>query len=560
MSDPPPMGVPGALQAAIAHHQAGRLGEAEALYRQILAQVPQHADALHFLGLLAHQTGDPATAVALIGQALQRAPRHAPCHLHLGLALQALGRLVEAQASYLQALACDANLAEAHNNLGYVLLELGEAERALPCLDRALGLRPDFPEALNNRGLALEALGRPDEALGSLDQALQMRPDYPEALLNRGNALQALGRLDEARDSYCRSLELRPGHPDTISNLGQALEARGLVHEAIACYRQAQAQQPELATPYWNEALARLRLGEFEAGWRLYEWRWRAVGHRTLVRNFAEPRWQGDTPLAGRTIFLHYEQGFGDTLQMLRYAPVLASQGARVLVEVPPAMAALAATLPAAPPGSIAVVVEGSVVPPFDLQCPLMSLPLACGTTLETVPATVPYLAPPERERALWRQRLGERTRRRVGLAWAGSQGNTAAMRLRCIPLGLLLDRLDPGVEWHSLQKEYRSGDLELLAADGRIRDHAKALTDFTATAGLIDQLDLVITVDTAVAHLAGAMAKPVWLLLQFAADYRWLQDREDSPWYPTMRLFRQPASGDWGSVLGAVADALLRE
>jgi hypothetical protein len=206
------------------------------------------------------------------------------------------------------------------------------------------------------------------------------------------------------------------------------------------------------------------------------------------------------------------------------------------------------------------VIVEGSAVPPFELQCPLMSLPLACGTTLATVPDRVPYLSAPEAERSAWRDRLGPADRRRIGLAWSGSAGHTANLRQRSLPLRQLLTLLGTDAEYHSLQKEYAPGDLELLRADGRIRDHAAALRDFAATAGLIEQLDLVITVDTAVAHLAGAMGRPVWVLLPFAADYRWMQRRNDSPWYPTMRLFRQPAFGDWAAVLSAVAATLLRE
>jgi len=348
----------------------------------------------------------------------------------------------------------------------------------------------------------------------------------------------------------------RPGNPETHNNLGQALEAAGRVDEAIAEYRQAHALRPDFAAARFNEALALLRQGDFAAGWRLYEWRFRAVGRRTLVRTFPEPLWLGATPLAGKTLFVHYEQGFGDTLQMLRYLPLLAARGARVLVEVPPALADIAATLR----GSPAVVVEGAPVPAFDLQCPLMSLPLACGTTLASIPADVPYLFAPEPDRKAWQDRLGTRTHRRIGLAWSGSAGNTAAMRQRSLPLEHLLAWLPAGAEFHSVQKDYRDGDPERLAADGRIRDHAASLRNFASTAGLIDQLDLVITVDTAVAHLAGALGKPVWVLLPFVADYRWLLDRGDSPWYPTMRLFRQPAFGDWASVLAAVAVELLRE
>jgi len=486
------------LQAALAHHQSGRLPDAEALYRQVLARAPGQPDALHFLGLLRHQTGDHAAAVELIGRALGSIPRHAPCHLHLGLALQALGQPDAALASYRRASALDP---------------------ALACLDRALALKPEFPEALNNRGNALQAACRFAEAIAAYDRALAVRPGYAEAHNNRGQAEEALGRTAAA----------------------------------LAGYRQAQALQPGFAAAHFNEALALLRQGDFTNGWRLYDWRWQAVGRRALVRDYAEPRWDGNAPLAGRTLFLHYEQGFGDTLQMLRYAPLLAARGTRVLVEVPPSMAALAATLP----GSVTVVTEGSAPPPFDLQCPLMSLPHACGTTLATVPADVPYLSAPDRDLQAWRERLGPARRRRIGLAWSGSAGQSGPMRARSLPLPLLLEGLGADAEYHSLQKDYRNGDRELLAADSRIRDHAAALTDFAATAGLIAHLDLVITVDTAVAHLAGAMGRPVWVLLSFAADYRWLVDRADSPWYPTMRLFRQRAFGAWAGVLSAVRTAL---
>ncbi len=581
------MSVQAALQAAIAHHQAGRLPEAEALYRQILARLPQHPDALHLLGLLAHHLGRHESAVELINQALAVAPNHAPCHCNLGNALQALGRLDEAiashrralainpdfaeahnnlgnalgarglpreaAASYAHALAINPDFAEAHNNLGFALAGQGEADRALACLERALALRPDFPEAHNNIGMVLEARGQAEAAIAHLERALALRPEYAEAFNNLGNALLATGRLDAAVSSLRRALALRPDYAEAHNNLGQALEAQGCVEEAIASYRQAQALRPELAAAHWNEALALLSTGDFASGWPLYEWRWQAVGNRTLVRSFAQPVWRGDAPLAGRTLFLHYEQGLGDTLQMLRYVPVLARRGARVIVEVPPALAAVAATLP----GDATVVVEGEPLPAFDVQCPLMSLPLALQTTLASIPDEVPYLAAPEPARMVWRARLGAGTRRRIGLAWSGSAGHTSAMRQRSLPFHELRPLLAVEADFCSVQKEYREGDLALLAADGRIRDFSAQLADFADTAGLIAQLDLVISVDTAVAHLAGAMGKPVWLLLPFVADYRWMRARADSPWYPTLRLFRQQAFGDWAAVIGEVSAAL---
>ena len=545
--------VQGALQAAIAHHQAGRLAEAGVLYREILAAFPRHPDALHFLGLLAHHQGHHTRAVELISEALLVAPNHAPCHSNLGNALQALGRLDEAISAQQRAVAINPAFAEAHNNLGLALAEQGLPDQALTCLERALALRPDFPEAHTNLGMVLEALGRPDAAIAHLERALALRPDYVEALNNLGNALMAEGLLERAVASYQRALVLRPEYAEAHNNLGQALEAQGHVDEAIDSYRTAQALRPEFAAAHWNEALALLLKGDYAAGWSLYEWRWKAVGNRTLVRSYAQPVWRGDVLLTGRSIFLHYEQGLGDTLQMLRYVPVLARQGAHVLIEVPPTLGTVAATLP----GGATVVIEGSPVPLFEVQCPLMSLPMALQTTLVSIPDEVPYLSAPEPARSAWRDRLGAKTRRRIGLAWSGTVGHTSAMRQRSLPLPQLSPLLDLDTEFHSVQKEYREGDIELMAANGRIRDWSAQLADFGHTAGLIEQLDLVISVDTAVAHLAGAMGKPVWVLLPYAADYRWMRDRADSPWYPTMRLFRQPAFGDWESVVRTVVAAL---
>lgn len=538
-----------ALQAAINHHQAGSLAEAEALYRQVLAEFPRQPDALRFLGLLAHQRGQSGSAVDLLGAAIASAPGHAPAHADLADALLALGRVDEALASYRRALALKPDFVEAHNNLALALRELDRPGEALAALERAVALRPDFPEAHNNLGMLLEAQGRPGEAIASLERALALRPGYPDALNNLGNALQAAGRLDDALHAYEALLAARPDHAAAHNNRGQVLETLGRGADALAAYRQATALRPDFAAAHWNEALALLRQGDFAAGWRLYEWRWQAMGRRRLVRDFTEPLWLGDSSLSGRTLLLHYEQGLGDTLQMLRYLPVLAAQGARLILEVPPALAAVAATVP----GGATVVVEGSPFPPFDLQCPLMSLPLACRTTLASIPDEVPYLFATAGAQSAWRERLGPATGRRVGLAWSGSAGHTSAMRARSLPLAELLPALAGELEFHSLQKDYPDGDRERLAADGRIRDHAALLRDFAATAGLVSQLDLVITVDTAVAHLAGALGKPVWLLLPFAADYRWLQARDDSPWYPTMRLFRQPSPGDWGAVLERV-------
>jgi tetratricopeptide (TPR) repeat protein len=474
------------LQTAIGHHQAGRLGEAEALYRRVLEQVPAHPDALHFLGLLAHQTGRHAAAVELINAALRVIPAHPQCHLHLGL--------------------------------------------------------------------ALESLGRPDEALASFERARSLNPGLVVALNNCGNALQALGRFDEAIAAYRQSLAQCPDNPDILNNLGHALDAAGHPAEAIASFQRAQALRPEFAAALCNEGVARLRQGDFARGWKLFEWRHQALGARRLVRDYRQPLWLGAEPLAGRTLLIHHEQGLGDTLQMLRYIPELAARGARVLIEVPAALTELARSMAGEPQ----VVTEGEPPPVFDLQCPMMSLPLACGTTLDTIPARIPYLAATADARAAWAARLGTATGRRIGLAWSGSPGHQND-RQRSIPLALVAPLLKLPGEFHSLQREYREADRTLLP-ELSLYDWSAQLTTLAETAGLISQLDLVITVDTAVAHLAGALGKPVWVLLPAAADYRWLIGRTDSPWYPTLRLFRQQQYGNWTPVLDDVTTALLRE
>ena len=617
-----------ALQAAVAQHQAGRLAEAEALYRRILASFPRHPDALHFMGLLAHQRGEHDAALALMDQALREAPAHAACHSNRGNTLLALGRLDEAVAGFTQAISIDRNLADAHINLGNalqqqgliedavasyrralrlnpqsaeihynlgrvyeaegqlanathsyrravalrpdyveaqfnlgnVLQAAGQREEAIACYQRVLALKPDHAEAHNNLGAQFELAGQPEQAMASYGQALALRPVFPEAHNNLGNALLADGRTNEAIASYANAIAQRPDYAEAHNNLGNALQAAGRLDEALQSHDRALALKPDFPDARWNKAFALLLQGDFAAGWRLFESRWELPGNQSAAARFDRPLWLGDTPLAGKTLLVHHEQGLGDTLQMLRYVPLLAAQGARVVVQVPATLAALAATVT----GVASVVTIGEPLPAHDLHCPCMSLPLACRTTLATIPAVVPYLAVPDAVGALWRTRLDdtrsdERAGPRIGLAWSGSTAHRND-RQRSLALRQLLPLLDMRAEFHSLQKEYRPGEREQLGAHGRVRDWSASLDTLADTAGLIAQLDLVIAVDTAVAHLAGALGKPVWLLLPAAPDYRWLLDRSDSPWYPTMRLFRQHSAGDWESVLAAVAMATMPE
>lgn len=581
----PGLDLAAALRAGIDHQQAGRWPEAESLYRQVLAQSPRHPDALHLLGLIAHQTGHQEAAAELMSEALREAPGHAAVHCNLGNVRLAQGRVEEALGLFRQALALQPDFPEAHNNLGNALKQAGrpdeamaayaravalrpsfaeaqsnlgmclqdrgQTDEAVACLERALALRPDLAEAHTNLGLALESRGQPDQAMECHRRALALRPDYPEAHNNLGNALKLAGRFGEAVDCYARALELRPGYAEAENNLGLALAAQGRVAESLAAFQRALALRPDFAQARWNKGITLLLKGDYAGGWPLYEARWQAIGPRARLPDFTEPLWTGQQPLAGRTILLHHEQGLGDTLMALRYVPLLARQGARVVLQMPAALADMAAGVP----GANSVVVEGGALPPFDLQCPMMSLPLAFGTTLQDVPREIPYLYAPESRQAAWRERLGPHRRPRIGLVWSGSRSQ--AFDQRPVPLRKLWPLLERDADFISLQQEYRPEDETLLRGDDRIRDCAAELKDLADTAALVMQLDLVVTIDTAVAHLAGGLGKPVWLLLAFAADYRWLLEREDSPWYPSLRLFRQAGFGDWDPVLARLGTAL---
>jgi len=531
---------------------SGKPDDAIASYRRALRSRPQYAEAYYNIGRIHQAHGRDGEAVSAYRRALAIQPEYTEAHNNLGNALRSMERVDEAISSYQNAIAIRPDHAEAHNNLGLAYQASGQPDAAIASLERALVIRPDYAEAHNNLGSVFAAKGRYGPAITCYRRALSLKTHFAEAHNNLGNALLTEGAIREAIASYEEALACRPGYADAHNNLGNALQTAGRLDEAISHYEQALTLNAALADAWWNLAYALLLKGDYVAGWPLYEWRWKAIGKHGPLRDFTQPLWLGDAPLAGRTILLHHEQGLGDTIQMMRYVPLLADRGARVVIEVPPALAEIAARVA----GVTTVVTRGKTLPGFDTHCPCMSLPLAFKTTLATVPASVPYLSVPATTEDAWRNRLGTRTHRRVGLAWSGSPTHSND-RHRSLPFRQLLPLLASRAEFHSLQKEYRPDEVTALTGESRLRDHASDLGDLADTAGLIGQLDLVITVDTAVAHLAGALGKPVWLLLPYAPDYRWLLDRADSPWYPTMRLFRQPAFGDWDAVIGNVSAAL---
>ena len=531
----------------------GRYGEALASYDRAIALKPDYAEALNNRGITLLALRRPAEAMASFERALALNPTYADALINRATGLRLLGREGEAAVSYRQALAVNPDHIETLIGLGNCMQSLQNYDEALACFERVLTLRPDIPEIYSNRGNALWCLRRPAEALVSYEAALALMPDYADAHNNRGLALLELNRPDEALQSFDRALALKPDYTDALINRGNAMRDLKRASEAIASYDAALAINPDLADGHWNKALEQLLTGQFEQGFANYEWRWKRAG--TVARDFAQPQWRGKD-LTGKIILLHAEQGFGDIIQFVRYAPMVAARGATVILEGPDALLPLLSDIE----GVTALVSRGAPLPPFDLHCPLMSLPLAFGTTLATVPAAVPYLRVPPASAEKWRGRLPRSGLPRVGLVWSGTATHKNDHN-RSLPLERLAPLLAmPRIQFVSLQRELRDADVPALATFPALLRLEAYLTDFADTAAVIAELDLVIAVDTAVAHLAGALGKPVWILLAHVQDWRWLLDREDSPWYQSARLFRQPRIGDWDSVIARLAGELDRE
>jgi len=561
------------LQQAIALQQNGALSDAEEIYREILAQRPRHFDALQLLGALALQTGRIEEGAQLLQRAIDIDGSRAPLHSNLAFALNALGRPREALGSASRALALKPGFPDALNNRGMALAALDRPDEALASFDQALAAKPDFAAAWNNRSCALRDLGLAAEALASCDAALKLGPNYAQAWSNRGNALSDLNRPLEAQASYARALELAPDFVDAWNNLGLTFVDLNRHADALESYERALALAPQAVETRWNRALCLLQLGRLDDGWAEYEWRWQRKRIAAGSRAFDAPQWRGDAPLDGKTILLHAEQGLGDTLQFCRYASLVAQRGARVILEVQPELMRLLRDLD----GVAELIEHGAPLPCFDYHCPLLSLPLALHTTLDTIPATVPYLHADHEDAERFRVRIDEAMNGsdagalKVGLVWAGGarahvpelRKNDARRSLAFEQLAPILDV--PHVRFFSLQKgaaatqlrEAQAGQRALQAAARRIVDWTDDLQDFADTAALVANLDLVISVDTSTAHLAGAMNRPVWILNRLDTCWRWMLEREDSPWYPSARLFRQPSLGDWTTVLAAVAHAL---
>ncbi len=514
------------------------------------------------MGVIAARSNDLSKAAELIGEAILADPTNPAALSDRGVALKALRQFEGALADFDQAITVQPDYAPAYNNRGNLLRELRQWDAALASYDRAVEIDPRYSDAHNNRGVLLTDLNRWEAAVASFDEAIAANPAHADALCNRGVALERLDRPDAALASYDRALRLDPAHVLALANRGNVLRQLQLVNSALSSCNRAIALSPNLAAAHQNKAMALLSLGELETGWAELEWRWKNENNALFAerRGFRQPLWLGEAAPSGRTLLLHSEQGMGDTLQFCRYAPMAARSGAEVVLEVPQPLVSLMSTLE----GVSRVVARGAPLPDFDLHCPLMSLPLAFKTTLGSIPANVPYLHADAHKSRLWEERLGARTGLRVGLVWSGgfrpNQPEIWAVdNRRNIPLAMLAPLRHPAVEFYTLQKgEPAESELAKLRSnrwDGPpLIDFTDRLHDFADTAALIEQLDLVISVDTSTAHLAGALGKPVWILNRFDTCWRWLLDRPDSPWYPTARIYRQESAGNWASVVRQVA------
>jgi tetratricopeptide (TPR) repeat protein len=529
----------------------GRNEEALASYDRVLAKHPDHAEALSNSGNALKSLGRFDEALASYDRALMVRPNDAQARFNRGVTLHELKRFDLALESYDSALAMRPDHAEALANRGDALQKLGRLEEAFASYDRALAARPDFADALSNRGNVLRAMRRFDDALASYDAALRLRPDYPEALSNRATTLQALDRLEEAVAGCDRALALRPDFIEALNNRASVLQELARFEESLSTYDHLAAIAPDYAEAQMNRALLLLLTGDFARGWPAYEWRRKLPSF--AERGFAQPEWSGQD-IAGKRLLLHAEQGFGDTIQFVRYAALAARRGADVIVEVQPQLTPLLGGLF----GVEVIAASRDELPPFDLHCPLLSLPHLFATTPATIPAGIPYIAAPADRIDAWASRLPAGGMR-VGLAWSGHRDNVRDHE-RSIPFARLAPLFDiPGTRFVSLQKDLRASDAEDFRQCGGVTDLSAELRDFADTAAVIAQLDLVISVDTSVAHLAGAMGKPFWLMLPRVPDFRWQLDRTTSPWYPTARLFRKGHADIWDAVIAGVATELAR-
>jgi tetratricopeptide (TPR) repeat protein len=555
----------------VALHANGAFAEAvECLKRSVILR-PDYFDAInnlvallnldagsaaanHVVGDILHSADRSKDAIQFYRKAIDENPESAETYSNLGNALFAIDEPAEALLNYQKALQLKPDFPQAWNNLANALKEFDRLNEAIAAYRRAMELQPNTPEPLSNLGNALRDAGQWESAMELYQKALDMHVSHAVTHNNVGNALCERGEWWAAISAYEKALAIKPDYADAINNMGTAMEEIGQRDRAMQCYQQAHALTPKAVSPPWNIALLQLLQGDYIHGWRGYENRWRQKKQSKTWRAFNQPMLSNVAQMKGSRILLHAEQGFGDAIQFCRYATMVAEQGATVYLECPPKLSRLFSTLKEVKK----VIPRGEELPEFDLHCPLMSLPMVFGTEIKTVPGTVSYLSADPADVLRWQKQFADQPDAyRVGLVWAG-QSTHQKDRHRSLSLHSFAGlSLLPGVRFYSLQVGDSAGQAKSPPQGMELVDWTSGLNDFADTAAMISQLDLVISVDTAVCHLAGALGKPVWVLVAFQPDWRWLLDRDDSPWYPTAKLFRQPSPQDWGPPLSKIAAEL---
>ena len=512
---------------------------------------PDYPEAWFNKGVTLHELKRFDEAIAHYDKALSLKPDYAEGWSNKGVTLHELKRFDEAIAHYDKALSLKPDYAEAYSNKGNTLNELKRFDEAIAHYDKALNLKPDYHEAWSNKSVPLNTLKRFTEASDACDKALSLKPNYAEAWSNKGMVFYELMCYDEAIAHYDKALSLKPNYHEAWSNKGVTLHALKRFDEAIAHYDKALSLKPEYHDASWNKSISLLLLGNFENGLPLYESRWDSDKVSEIVgkRFFDEPSWLGAESLQGKNILLYGEQGLGDFIQFCRYVKLVSDLGAKIILETPEPLASLMENLE----GVSQLVIKGDELPSFDYQCPLLSLPMALSTDISSIPADIPYLAAHPNKVAEWNLRLGKKRKQRIGLVWSSMSDFKDDSKRSLMLFDFIQALPSEGFEYVCLQKELKDCDKKFFENYKNIRFFGGELVDFSDTAALIENLDLVISTCTSIPHLSGALGKKTWILLSYVPDWRWLLDRQDSPWYQSVKLYRQTAIGDWGSVLDKV-------
>ncbi|MEJ1168800.1 tetratricopeptide repeat protein [Variovorax sp. CCNWLW235] len=572
---------------ALELQRQGNASLAEVLWRQLLQADPKHPQALAMLGLISASRGDLATALDVMARSLRYDPHNLSTEFNLALVQQQAGRPLEALSGFERVLARRPGDFRVLDKMGMALHQLHRYEAAVDCYSQvlqstphnaevlsrkgkslyeggryveaadvfrqALAIAPDSAETQMNLGVAQHALNQHQDALASLERALASDAEQPDILLNFANVLAALDRYEEAIPIYRRLLNHQPDDGDVLMNLANALRDLQRYDEALPFYERAMVVEGAPAGVRWNRGLCRLAAGDLKRGFSDYEVRFNERRLQNSAPDLETPRWSGSESLAGKTLLVYAEQGLGDTLQFCRYASLVSVLGGRVVLEVQPALLGILKSLA----GVDLLVGRGEPVPPHDFNCPLASLPLALGTTFQTIPASAPYLQPDDALVARFTEVVTARPAPRIGVAWSGNPDHPENHR-RSIDLSRLMASLPQWASvWSLVPRDSSVDEYDKAAAEDRAVLHHFEETRFVHTAAQMAALDLVVTVDTSIAHLAGALGAKTWLLLPYVADWRWFSSRTDSPWYPTVRVFRQPSPGDWADVLSKLRQAL---